>query len=182
MSSAIPFQELSLDNIRNAKMRARRRGIELMLKAGRGEDAAQVTPRDLRANDDLGLSQGTEVNEWVPAAGTAGTDLTYINAALGANKFLIIYGIVVRSIQPVRPFVTAVRFKTGSAGANTKAEVDLQRGYAYEMWSWYLDDPVVYGPSETVFIQLEVGQTWVLGDIEVPISGYVFEPAGQTVA
>lgn len=181
MSSAIPFEELSLDAVRNAKLRARRRGIELMLRSGRGEDQAQVTPRDVRANDDLGLTAGTENNEFVPAAGTAGTDLTYINNALTANKFLIIYGVAVNSVV-VRPHVSAIRFQTGAAGNNTKAEVDLQRGYVYNIHSWFLDDPVLYGPSETVFIQLEVANTWALGDIMIPIMGLIFEPAGQTVA
>lgn len=181
MSAAIPFQELTPDSIRNAKVRARRRGYELMLRSGRGESPEQVTVRDLRANDDLGLSQGTETNEWVPAAGTAGTDLTFINSALGANKFLVVYGCAVVSAQ-VRPYVTAIRFKTGAAGANTKLEVDLQRGYAYEIPSWYLDDPVVYGPSETVFIQLEVAVTWAVGDLTLALAGYIFEPSGQTVA
>ena len=181
MSHAIPFEELTLDNVRNAKTRARRRGIELMLKSGRGESAAQVTPRDVRANDDLGITAGTENNEYAPAAGAAGTDLVYINQQLGANKFLIIYGVAVNS-PAVRPQITAVRFKVGAAGNNTKAEVDLQRGYVYNIASWYLDDPVFYGPSETIYIELEVATAWAVGDIQVPIMGYIFEPAGQTVA
>jgi len=60
--------------------------------------------------------------------------------------------------------------------------VDLQRGYAYDIHSWYLDDPVVYGPSETVYIELEVAQTWAVGALTVPIAGYIFEPVAQTVA
>lgn len=181
MSSAIPFEELTLDNIRNAKLRARRRGVELMLRSGRGESEAQITPRDVRANDDLGLTTGTENNEFLPAAGVAGTDLAYVDNAMGGNKFLIIFGVAVVS-SAVRPHVTAIRFKTGPGGANTKAEVDLQRGYAYQIHSWFLDDPVLYGPNETVFIQLEVAVSWTAGDLMLPISAYVFEPAGQHVA
>lgn len=181
MSTAIPFQELTLDAVRNVKLRARRRGIELMLRSGRGEAEAQVTPRDFRANDDISVNNGTEPNEWTPAAGTAGTDLAYVNAALGANKFLIIYGVSVVAAV-VRPYVTAIKFKVGTGGANTKAEVDLQRGYAYRDWVWFLDDPVVYGPSETVYILLEVAVTWAVGDLTVPLAGLIFEPAGQTVA
>ncbi len=181
MSTAIPFEELTLDAVRNAKVRARRRGIELMLRSGRGEDVRQITPRDVRANDDLGITAGTENNEYVPAAGVAGTDLTYINQALTSNKFLIIFGIAVNSVA-TRPLISAVRFQTGAAGNNTKAEVDLQRGYPYNIHSWFLDDPVLYGPSETVFIQLEVANSWSVGDVTVPIMGIIFEPAGQTVA
>ena len=182
MSTAIPFQELSLDNVRNAKVRARRRGFELMLNSGRGESVNQITPRDLRANLDLSINNGTEANEWVPAAAAAaGTDLVYVNAQLGNNKFLIIYGMAVIEAA-VRPHVSAMRFKTGTGGANTKAEVDLGRGYAFRDTAWYLDDPVVYGPSETVYIELEVAVPWSVGDLLLPLMGFVFEPAGQAVA
>lgn len=181
MSSAIPMKELTHDAIRHIKLRARRRGYEYMFRGGRAEDKQQVTPRDIRANLDFGLTTGTETNEWVPAAGTAGTDLVYVNSALSANKFVVIYGVAIIDTHAIRPFVTAIRFRSG-AGAVTKLEVDLQRGYAYDEWVWFLDDPVWYGPSETVYVELEVGTTWVAGDIEVPIFGYIFEPSGQVAA
>ena len=38
-------------------------------------------------------------------------------------------------------------------------------------WVWFLDDPVMYGPNETVFIQLEVAVSWAIGDVMVPIMG-----------
>jgi len=181
MSSAIPFAELTQDNIRNAKIRAKRRGIELMLRSGRGEAANQVVPRDVRANLDLSINNGTEANEFVPAAGTAGTDLAYVNADLGSNKYLVLYGMASISAA-VRPHVPAVRFKTGANGANTKAEVDLQRGYGYNEQVWFLDDPVWYGPSERMYIELEVAVSWAVGDLVFPLFGYLFEPAGQVVA
>lgn len=181
MSAAIPVRELSHDAIRAVKLRARRRGYEYMFRGGRAEDKQQVTPRDIRANLDLGINNGTEPNEFAPAAGTAGTDLVYVNNALTSNKFLVIFGFSIIDAHPIRPFITAIRFRSG-AGAVTKLEVDLQRGYGYDHWAWFIDDPVWYGPSETVYIELEVGVTWALGDVEVPISGYVFEPAGQVAA
>ena len=136
MSLAIPADELSTDAKRNARMVTRRRLIELMIASGKAQNAKQVTTRMVAPNDDLSITNGTENNEWVPAAGTAGTDLAYVNAAtLRNNKYLGIYGFGVVSAN-VRPQISTVRFRIGTGGANVLAELAIGHGFAYENHVW----------------------------------------------
>ena len=181
MSVAIPADELSVDNKRNAKMVTRRRLVELMIASGKAQNAKQVTIRDPKANVDMGLTNGSDNNEWVPAAGTAGTDLAYVNgASLGNNKYLGIYGFSIISAS-VRPQVVSVRFRIGTGGANVLADLDIQRGFGYENPVWYLDDPVIYQPTDVMTVTLEVAVSWAVGAIVFPLAGYLAEPAGQSV-
>jgi hypothetical protein len=142
----------------------------------------QVTIRDVKANTDLGITAGTDNNEWVPAAGTAGTDLDYVSltAGLGNNKYLGIYGFSIISAN-VRPQVISVRFRIGTGGANVLADLDIQRGFGYENHVWYLDDPVIYQPTDVITVSLEVAVSWGVGGIVMPLAGFLAEPSGQSV-
>ena len=181
MSLAIPADELSTDAKRNARMVTRRRLIELMIASGKAQNAKQVTTRSVAANDDLSLTNGTENNEWAPAAGTAGTDLAYVNAAsLGNNKYLGIYAFADISAA-VRPHIATWRFRIGTGGANVLAELAVAAGYAYENHVWYLDDPIIYQPTDIVTVTLEVAVSWSVGQVVLPIMGFLAEPSGQSV-
>lgn len=180
MSVAIPADELSIDAKRNAKMRTRRNLVDLMINSGKATNPKQVTIREIKANEDMGLTNGTENNEWIPAATTAGTDLTYVNNALGNNKYAGFYGFAIIGAF-VRPPIATVRFKVGTGGANVLADLEIQGGYGYENWEWYLDDPIIYQPTDTVFVQFENSVTAGLGTLVVPLRGYLAEPSGQSV-
>ena len=179
MSIAVPADELSIDSKRNAKLVTRRRLVDLMIASGKAQNARQVTIREGQANGDLGMTAGTDNDEFITAATTAGTDLALVVNALGNNKYAGCYGvsIVNASVQPV---VWGVVFKIGTGGANVLADVDLQGGYAYENHVWYLDDPVIYQPTDTVYVLARnaVSQS---GGVNITLRGFLAEPAGQSV-
>ena len=180
MSVAIPYQELTLDSIRNAKMMTRSRIVDLMMKSGKASAPNQVTVRAPKANTDLGIANGTDTDEFVTAALTANTDNVYINSALANNRYFGVYGISVRHINP-RPPIHEVLLRIGTGGANVLANLDLQAGYAYRDWCWFLDDPVIYQPTDTVYVTLGVAVTSGAGTVWVVPMGYIAEPAGQLV-
>ena len=181
MSLAIPADELSLDSKRNARTVTRRRLIELMVASGKAQNAKQVTIRDVKFNVDLGETGNGDGNEFTPAAGVAGTDLNYINGrTLGNNKYLGVFGFAIVSAF-VRPPVVSVRFRIGTGGANVLADLDISRGYAYENPVWYLDDPIIYQPTDVMTFSFEVAVAWAVGQVVFPIAGYLAEPAGQSV-
>lgn len=163
-------------------MVTRRRLVDLMIASGKAQNPKQVTIRDVKANTDLGLTNGADNNEWVPAAGTAGTDLDYVSltTGLGNNKYLGIYGFGYLAAS-VRPHIVSVRFMIGTGGANVLADLDIGRGFAYEHHVWYLDDPVIYQPTDVVTVRLEVAQSFSVGQVVFPLAGFLAEPAGQTV-
>ena len=179
MSLAVPADELSIDSKRNAKLVTRRRLVDLMIASGKAQNARQVTIREVQANVDLTMTAGTDDDEFLSAATTAGTDLAYVNASLGNNKYAGFYGVSVVN-SSVQPAVWGVVFKIGTGGANVLADVDLQGGYAYENHVWYLDDPVIYQPTDTVYVLLRnaVSQT---GGVNICLRGFLAEPAGQSV-
>ena len=179
MAVAIPVQELKLDSIVNMKMVARRRLVELMVNAGKAQNRNQVTIREGFGNADFGLANGTDNEEFVPAATTANTDLTYINTALGNNKYVAIYSFSIVTAT-VRPPIIGIQFKVGTGGANTLADVEIQRGYAYDYKVWYLDDPIIYQPTDTMFIVLRNAVTQAVGSVMVALGAFLAEPAGQT--
>lgn len=179
MAVAIPVQELTLDAIRNMKMVARRRLVQLMITAGKAQNRDQVTIREGFANSDFGLTNGTETEEFVPAATTANTDLAYINSALGNNKYAAIYSFSIVTAT-VRPPIVGIQFKVGTGGANTLADLEIQRGYAYEYKMWYLDDPIVYQPTDTVYVVLRNAVSQAVGAVMVALGAFLAEPAGQT--
>ena len=182
MSVAIPADELSIDSKRNAKMVTRRRLTELMIQSGKAQNPKQVTIRKAQANNEFGVTAGTDNNEWVPAAGTAGTDLSYVNGvSLGNNKYLGVYAFASISAAAVRQHVISVRFRIGTGGANVLADLDLGEGYAYENQVWYLDDPVIYQPTDVMTVTFEIAVSWSVGQLMFPIAAYLAEPAGQSV-
>ena len=135
MSIAVPADELSIDSKRNAKLVTRRRLVALMIASGKAQNARQVTIREVQANVDLTMTAGSDDDEFFSAATTADTDLAYVNAALGNNKYAGFYGVSIVNAS-VQPAVWGVVFKIGTGGANVLADVDLQGGYAYENHVW----------------------------------------------
>ena len=95
------------------------------------------------------------------------------------NKYAGFYGISIVNAS-VQPAIWGVVFKIGTGGANVLADLDLQGGYAYENHVWYIDDPVIYQPTDTVYVLLRnaVSQT---GGVNVCLRGFLAEPAGQSV-
>lgn len=179
MAVAIPVRELSQDSLRNMKMLTRRRLTDLMIQSGKAQNARQVTIREAFGNADLGLTNGTDNEEFVPAATVANTDTVYINSALGNNKYLGVYSFSIISAS-VRPPVIGVQFRIGTGGANTLADLEVQRGYAYDFPMWYLDDPIVYQPTDTVYVVLRNAVAQAVGSLMVALGAYIAEPAGQT--
>ena len=82
MSIAVPAYELSIDSKRNAKLVTSRRLVDLMIASGKAQNARQVTIREVQANVDLGMTAGTDNDEFITAATTAGTDLAIVDNAL----------------------------------------------------------------------------------------------------
>lgn len=180
MSVAIPARELTLDAIRNAKMVARRKLTELMILSGKAQSPQQITIRGSLANDDFGLTNGTDNDEYTLPATTAGVDTTYINNALGNNKYVAIYSFSLINAN-VRMPVIRIQFKVGTGGANVLADLDLQRGWAYDWPVWFLDDPVIYQPTDNMFVNLTNATTQGANATQLPLGAFIAEPAGQTV-
>lgn len=178
MSAIIPVSELTQDAIRNMKLKARRMLVELMVRAGKVQAPSQVAMRDIRANDDLTIANGADTNEFLTAAMVAGTNLTYVNALLAANRYLAIFAVAVDSTLPAP---ITMLFQVGPGGTTTRAYVDLQKLYVHEQFLGYLDDPVVYQPSDPMFIAMEIGRTDAAGQ-RVILIGYVAEPMGHSIS
>jgi len=179
MSIAVPADELSIDSKRNAKLVTRRRLVDLMIASGKAQNARQVTIREIQASVDLGMSAGTDSDEFISAATTANTDTVYVNSSLGNNKYAGFYGVSIVNAS-VQPAIWGIVFKIGTGGANVLADLDLQGGYGYENPVWFVDDPVIYQPTDTVYVILRnaVSQS---GGVNVCLRGFLAEPAGQSV-
>ena len=178
MSCIIPVSELTPDSIRNMKLKARRMLTELMVRAGKVQSPSQVAVRDIRANDDFTIANGADTNEFLTAALVAGTNSTYVNMVLAANRYVAIFAIAIDSTLPAP---ITMLFQVGPGGTTTRAYVDLQKLYVEQEFMGYLDDPVIYQPSDTVFIAMEIGRTDAAGQ-RVVLYGYVAEPMGQSVS
>jgi len=178
MSCIVPVSELSIDAIRNMKLKARRMLTELMVRAGKVQAPNQVAVRDIRANDDLTIANGADTNEFITPALVAATNLTYVNALLAANRYLAIYAVAIDSTLPAP---ITMLFQVGPGGTTTRAYVDLQKLYVHDEFVGYLDDPVVYQPSDQMFIAMEIGRTDAAGQ-RVVLIGYVAEPMGQSIS
>lgn len=180
MSVAIPTDELSIDSVKGMKNKARYALIEMMKRSGKAIASNQVTVRAAEANTDCGVTNGTDTDEWTTGALTAGTDYVYVNSQLGNNKYVVFYGVTIRGAF-VRPPVIGSLFKIGANGANVMGDFDFQDGFGYEHFSWFFDNPIVYQPTDLMYIQLKVAVSQVANALQVTLRGLVSEPAGQSV-
>lgn len=145
--------------------------IEIARSRGIGQGPAGLTVREVSGNRDLGLA----TDNWVSAALAAGAWNNYINSALANNRAVGFYGVSCRDAV-----VTSVRVRFQSAGGGTTfKDVDVAPMYASLNQIMYLDSPVFYGPTDTVFVQL-YGVAVLASNFQ--LHGLIVEPAGLYIS
>ena len=182
MSQLIHVKELSVDNIRNSKMVTRRKLAELILGASVVTTGKDVVFRDAMANTDLGITNGTDTDEFTTGAMTAGTDYTYVSLTAGVpqNKRIGFYGMTIVGSY-LRPPVIGALWLTGNGGANVMGDFDLQSGYGYEERSWFFDNPLIYNALDIITVRLRVAVSTAANALQVVLRALVAEPAGNSV-
>lgn len=175
-SFLVPWEAMTLTDIKGYKSEAIRVGVERMLQLKLVTTPDDLTVRSFRANADLGVGTGGQ-DEWAIALPLLGLNVGVISQLLPANQIVVFYGIDDYDANPV---ATLVMFFTAIAGGTTKMIVDLQdcRGFTY--CAGMLSEPVVYDPQQLVYVSME---TDVIHATEfIKFMGYIIEPRGTVVS
>lgn len=186
---------IALDDLNEAE-RANLRNLALqaaiqaeMTKTDKTADA--ITARGIWPGTDLGLnSHGTTTGTggtapayseaWiVPAAGTAGTEQTYVNQQLTERKCITFYAVTSGTAVPS---TSRLRFVLGPTGATVKAGYQLQK-------IWTRENPVGYFSNFTLFVYLDTIQVKLMPWQDFPVNaeqleimGYVAEGFGEQIS
>ena len=155
------------------------------------KSADGITARGIWPGTDLGLTghgatSGTGGSApayseaWIfPTAGTAGTELSYINQQLTERKCITFYGV---TSGTATPSTSRLRFVLGPTGATVKAGYQLQK-------IWTRENPVGYFSNFTLFVYLDTIQVKAMpwqdfpaNTEELEIMGYVAEGFGEQIS
>lgn len=177
-SFIIPKDELTLTDMKDARARAISGGLaRASSKLGMSESELMV-----RHVENI-LDFGTALDQWNTAAlaavGTAYSVLQAIAApTLANNKLAVFYKV---GVQTVPNPVSLLRFRSGGAAGNIKAEFDLEQITNGLTPEGYFSEPIPMDPTETFAIQVvAIIATGVLARIQ--LGCYLIEPKGQLIA
>lgn len=126
-------------------------------------------------DDDFGEGN----TDWETGALTDNTVFTFINGALANNKYAGFWGL---GAQDANPVVSTIRFAVGSTGGSTRGRFHLERLYAEQEAIGYFADPIVYHPTETVFIEGEPRDTKAAPGDNLVLFSLIAEPKGPFVS
>ena len=150
--------------------------ISLLKNDGKIIDFSSGVVRSGLANADFAVGNATAQN-WVTPALTANTVATYINNALVNNKYAGFYGVC----SIANPACASLRFAVGSTGGATRGRYQLQQLYAELQSVGYFPDPIIYAPTETVFVEVVPTATVAAGEA-LPMLVLIAEPKGPFVS
>lgn len=184
--SVHPITALSLEERR----RFRSDSIEALIQRGVGvkrigAGTQEVIIRDILPQLDLAVARagaGAAAQEWVidvaiTGPGAAAPDI-WINAALPAQRAMVIYGVFCTDATPI---LSHVWLRTGPA-ANTKGLAQLEPLYAVLETIGYLTKAVLWDPLETVRIDI-MGIAASAADLRrFGFLGYILEPVGEIIS
>lgn len=126
-------------------------------------------------DDDFGEAQA----DWETGALTDNTVATFVNGALANNKYAGFWGLAAPDPNPV---VDTMRFAVGTTGGSTRGRFHLERLYAEQEAIGYFADPIVYHPTETIFIEVEPRDTKAAPGDNLVLMSLVAEPKGPFVS
>jgi len=143
-------------------------------------DAKIKAPTDAVVRDGLPDDDYGEGNaDWETGALVDNTVATIVNGALTANKAAGFYGVAALDANPV---VDVLIFRVGSATGSVGARFQLEQLYAFEEPVGFFPDPPVYGPTDTVFIEVEPRDTKAAPGDNLPLLSLVAERKGPFVS
>lgn len=150
--------------------------IQLLQNDGKIITPADGVVRDALPNNDYNLTN----NAWLTGALTANTVAAYINNALANNKYAAFWGVATDD-PAIANYIYLLRFAVGSSGGSTRGRFQLERMYAQQDVVGYFADPVIYHPTETVYVEVTNRATYATG-IRLELLSLVAEPKGPFVS
>lgn len=184
---ALPVSELSLNEMRNFRRRAKTDAVSEAMRLALATSERELVARGIFPATDMGTPAGNGyTNEAFITGAIAANTWTNVYdtgnvAQLGRRKVLVIFSVF--NVTPM-PRVTAVRFRLGPTGTSTlgwihtEALIDVK-----ETPELYLSEPVVYTPDQWMDIEVYSRAAIPAADGErIGFRGYVVEPVGETVS
>lgn len=151
--------------------------VRLLQNDGKIINPDNAVVRDGLANADYAVGNATAQN-WITPALVANTVATFINNPMTNNKYAGFYGVSTSSANPV---ISLLRFAIGATGGSTRGRFQLEMIYAELQPVGYFPDPVLYAPTETVFVEVTPYVANAAGERMV-LKSLVAEPKGPFVS
>ena len=173
-SFVIPARSISPIEIRLMRDSLAVNLVWLLLLDAKVPHPESAVVRDGLPDDDYGEGNA----DWETGALTDNVVATYINGALANNKYAGFYGIAAQDANPV---VDVVIFRVGAGGGVPRGRFQIEPLYAEQEAVGYWPEPIVYHPTETVFIEVEPRDTKAAPGDNLVLMSLVGEAKGPFV-
>lgn len=185
MSYAIPVDELSLSKIelyrKAAKEAAIKRALDLKLVADRTElvfkECAPGTdltnPAGTGYTNETYITGAAVINTWTSVFDTAAVP------QLANNQIAVFYKITDETVPAA---CSAVRFRLGPTGTSTLGWFHIEQFLNIKLTpEVYLSEPIVYGPSQWLFIEFYPRIAVAVGE-RIAFGCFIAEPLGGSIS
>jgi hypothetical protein len=173
-SGIVPSNELGVEERRAMRENALHALNDRAINVKRiGGNQNEIAIRDIIPDTDFALAN----RWWITGAIVAGAVTTYINAAIAAMRMVVFYGV---SVESAAPACSMIYFRSGPAGATTRAIGNLEVLYSKLETDGYLSRAVIYDPQETAFVQVW-GRVASAGE-RIILRGAIAEPVGESIS
>ena len=151
--------------------------VALLQNDGKVITPADAVVRDALPNSDFNLTN----NNWVSGTLTANTASAMINYSLANNKYAGFWGGSTDDTN-IASFVYSLRFAVGGTGGATRGRFQLERAYAEQEAVFLFADPIVYHPTETVYVEVVPRAALASPGVRLELFSLVAEPKGPFVS
>lgn len=183
---AIPVDELSIARIENFRTMAKRAALTRAMALGFASKIEQLVFHEAFPATDLGQPVGSGyTNEtYLTGAAVINTWTSVFNTAvvpvLGNRQIAVFYKIADWTAIPA---CTGVRFRLGPTGATTLGWAHIEQFINVKLTpEVYLSEPIVYGPTESMFIEFFPRVAVAAIGEQLGFGCYIAEPAGRSVS
>jgi hypothetical protein len=183
---AIPVDELSIARIENFRSQAKQAALARAMKLGFVSEMNQLVFHEAFPHTDLGQQVGAGYTNEAYLTGAAVINTwtsvfdTGVVPALGNRQIAVFYKIADWTVAPA---CTAVRFRLGPTGATTLGWVHIEQFINVKLTpEVYLSEPVVYGPTDALFIEFYPNAAVGAGGEQLGFGCYIAEPTGRSIS
>ena len=184
MAYAIPVDELSIAKMESFRDKARAAALKRAQALKLATTMDELVFREAYPATDFGAGATGYTNEtYITGAAAANAWTSVFDTAavpqLGNNKIAVFYKIM---NEDAAPACTAVRFRLGATGATTLGWFHIEQFQNVKMTpEVYLSEPIVYNPSQWLFIEFYARAAIAVGE-RLQFGCFIAEPVGEQVS